>query len=76
MAEGTLMKQLQTRLDALEIGLRQNQEQVDERLEMVEVGIHHTQAEVNRGRANMSMIERNLRENFSHLREEFSSLSQ
>lgn len=42
MDEGTRMKQLESRLDALELGLRSNHEQVDERLETVEVGIQHT----------------------------------
>ena len=64
MVEGTRMKHLESRLDALELGLRQNHEQVDERLETVEAGIRHTQEEVSHIRVDVLMMERNIREEF------------
>ena len=37
MAEGTRMKQLKTQLDVMEIGLCQNQEQLEDKLETMEL---------------------------------------
>lgn len=67
MVEGTWMKQLESRLDMLELSLRHNHEQVDERLETVEAGIRHTQEEVGHIQADVSMMEMNIQEEFSGL---------
>lgn len=42
MVEGTRAKQMESRLDAIEFGMRQNQEQVEDHLEMLDLGIRNT----------------------------------
>ena len=51
----------------MELGVLQNHEQIDERLNMVKVGIRHTAKKVSHIRADVAMMERNLREEFSGL---------
>ncbi|XP_052178651.1 high mobility group B protein 7-like [Diospyros lotus] len=76
MAERTQMKQLESWLDAMELGIRQNQKQIKERLETMELGLCQTQKEVSRSRAKTMVVEGNLRKDFSHLQEEFSGFEQ
>ena len=42
MAEGTRAKQIESRLDAMEARMSQNQEQVKDRLDILELGIRNT----------------------------------
>ena len=75
MAEGIRMKQMEGRLDAIEEGVRQGQDLVEERLETVEVGIKNTHEDISRMRSDVMEMERNLRDDFAHLRVEFTGLS-
>ena len=58
MAEGTRVKQLETWLDAVGMGLRHNWEQIEERLDMLELGLRQIQEEVSQGRSEMMAVER------------------
>ena len=73
MADGTRAKQMENRLDAIEVGLRQHQEQVKERLETLELGMRHTQEEIHRSRSEYTD---SLDRAVHGLREEFARLSQ
>lgn len=76
MIEGTRIKQMESRLDVIEAGLRPNHEQVDERLETMEMGVRNTQEDASRIPTGRIRDGNEFARDFSHLREEFLGLSQ
>ena len=67
------MKQIESKLDAIEIGMLQNQEQMDDYLGTLELGIQQTQKEISRSRSENAT---NLDRAVNGIREEFAGLSQ
>ena len=77
MADGTRAKHTESRLDAMEGGMRQYREQVDDCLDLLELGIRNMQEEINWSRSEYAAnLDRTMDRAVNGLQEEIAGLSQ
>ena len=77
MVEGTREKQMESRLDTMEGGIRQYRKEVEDRLDLLELGIRNMHEEINQSQSEyVANLDRTVDRAVNGLKEEIAGISQ